>query len=101
MKNTTRFFSIIFSFLLLLSSSLCVFAQGTYNRLDDKADLLTTEEEVQITDSLTKVEEKHGIKVIILTTNKISEYINKSEFDSIYEDTLHCNRNIPAYIRIL
>jgi uncharacterized protein len=100
MKNTTKIFSIIFSFLLLISSTLCVFAQNTYNRLDDKADLLTTEEESQITDLLNKVEEKHGIKVIILTTDKISEYtdMDTSKYPLEYMNSLAVEYSRNYYI---
>ena len=91
-----KLFAILMILAITLSISLTAFA--AYERIDDKADLLTEEEEAQVSSKLDEVSQKLGADVVVVTIKDLEGKTEEEYADDYYESKLYATDGVLLLI---
>ena len=91
-----KLFAILMVLAITLGISLTAFA--AYDRIDDKADLLTEEEEAQVSAKLDEVSQKLGADVVVVTIKDLEGKTEEEYADDYYESKLYSNDGVLLLI---
>ncbi len=87
MKTTKRISALLFAVVLMLCTSISVFAVNEYTLIDD-ANLFTYDETVQIEEAMSELSEKTGWEIVVYTNEN---YVNADDMTAYYNDFYDSN----------
>ena len=91
-----KLFAILMILAITLSISLTAFA--AYERIEDKAGLLTLEEEEEVAAKLNEVSQKLGVDIAVVTINDLEGKTEEEYADDYYESKLYSSDGVLLLI---
>lgn len=90
----------LFAILTVLAITLCfsITAFAAYERIDDKAGLLSEEEEASVSAKLDEVSQKLGADVVVVTVNDLGGKTEEEYADDYYDNKLYADSGVLLLI---